>query len=254
MKAIIALLALAIAGAFAMPQIASAQATRTWVSGVGDDANPCSRTAPCKTFAGAISKTAASGEINCLDPGGFGTLTITKSISILCAPVAGGVLSFGTNGMTVNIAATDKVVLDGLDIDGAGGGINGIRMVGSGILIVRKCSIKNHTQYGIDMQAAANATLLVEDCFITGNANGGVNIAGASGANNSALLSHSSLSLNGVLGVRLGPNSSLFLTGSTIVSFGQSIDQTSGGIVISYGNNTLYPAPSTPPAVVYPLR
>ena len=50
----------------------NAQATRTWVSGVGDDVNPCSRTAPCKTFAGAISKTAAGGYINCIDPGGFG--------------------------------------------------------------------------------------------------------------------------------------------------------------------------------------
>src|ERR1700720_1935114 len=63
---------------------AQAQATRTWVSGVGDDANPCSRTAPCKTFAGAISKTAPFGEINCLDPGGFGAVTITKALSIIC--------------------------------------------------------------------------------------------------------------------------------------------------------------------------
>src|SRR5688500_8645306 len=74
---------------------ASAQATRTWVSGVGDDANPCSRTAPCKTFAGAISKTATNGEINCLDPGGFGGLTITKSIMIRCDYTEGGVLSAG---------------------------------------------------------------------------------------------------------------------------------------------------------------
>ena len=65
---------------FAAP--ASAQATRTWISGVGDDANPCSRTAPCKTFAGAISKTAEGGEINALDPGGYGAVTITKSITI----------------------------------------------------------------------------------------------------------------------------------------------------------------------------
>src|SRR5262245_18054817 len=62
--------------------VANAQASRTWVSGVGDDANPCSRTAPCKTFAGAISKTAAGGEIDILDPGGYGTVTITKSITI----------------------------------------------------------------------------------------------------------------------------------------------------------------------------
>jgi hypothetical protein len=76
-----------------------AQATRTWVSGVGDDANPCVRTAPCKTFAGAISKTADGGEINVLDPGGFGAVTITKSVSIVAQGAIGGVLVSGTNGI-----------------------------------------------------------------------------------------------------------------------------------------------------------
>src|ERR1700760_2477603 len=93
---------LAIAAGFLVPLLASApasaQATRTWVSGVGDDANPCSRTAPCKTFAGAISKTATTGEINCLDSGGFGTLTITKSITVKCQGVIGGVLASGVPG------------------------------------------------------------------------------------------------------------------------------------------------------------
>jgi hypothetical protein len=83
---------------------AAAQATRTWVSGVGDDVNPCSRTAPCKTFAGAISKTAIAGEINCLDSAGFGGVTITKSITISCEGVVGGVLVAGTNGISVNDA------------------------------------------------------------------------------------------------------------------------------------------------------
>src|ERR1017187_5167912 len=85
---------------FVMP--AAAQATRTWVSGVGDDANPCSRTAPCKTFPGAISKTAAAGEIDCLDPGGFGAVTITKSIAIVCDFTDGGLLNAGSNGVVVN--------------------------------------------------------------------------------------------------------------------------------------------------------
>src|SRR5207342_2407942 len=89
-----------------------AQATRTWVSGVGDDANPCSRTAPCKTFAGAISKTAPKGEINCLDPGGFGGVTITKSMTIRCDHVEAGVLVSGTNAITIAAAATDRVVLE----------------------------------------------------------------------------------------------------------------------------------------------
>jgi hypothetical protein len=88
---------------------ASAQATRTWVSGVGNDADPCSRTAPCKTFAGAISKTAAAGEINCLDPDGFGAVTITKAIRISCQAGTAGVLVSGTNGIAVNVLAGDFV-------------------------------------------------------------------------------------------------------------------------------------------------
>src|SRR5438270_4675782 len=108
---------------------ASAQATRTWVSGVGDDANPCSRTAPCKTFAGAISKTAASGEINCLDPGGFGAVTITKAITIACEGVTAGVVVPGTNAIIVNAGVNDNVTLRGIDINGAGTGLNGIRFL-----------------------------------------------------------------------------------------------------------------------------
>src|SRR5690349_4009812 len=93
-----------------------AQATRTWVSGVGDDANPCSRTAPCKTFAGAISKTAPAGEINCLDPGGFGAVTITKSITIDCHDIGtAGVLVSGVNGIVISAASTDQITLRNLD-------------------------------------------------------------------------------------------------------------------------------------------
>src|SRR5512142_1677847 len=109
--------------------VVSAQATRTWVSGVGDDANPCSRTAPCKTFAGAISKTAAGGEINCLDPAGYGTVTITKAITIYCEGVVGSILGSGTNGVNVNAAATDHIVLRGLDIEGAGTGLKGVNIL-----------------------------------------------------------------------------------------------------------------------------
>src|SRR5947199_6359505 len=115
--------------ALAVPSAAFGQATRTWVSGVGDDANPCSRTAPCKTFAGAISKTANGGEINCLDPGGFGGVTITKALTIKCHYTEGGVLVSGTNAIVVNAAATDRVVLKGLDINGLGTGLNGVRIL-----------------------------------------------------------------------------------------------------------------------------
>src|SRR5262245_12025976 len=110
---------------------AAAQATRTWVSGVGDDVNPCSRTAPCKTFAGAISKTATGGEINCLDPGGFGAVTITKTITISCPSTgtAGVLVSAGQNGIIVNTPANSEVLLQGLDIEGLGAGNNGVNII-----------------------------------------------------------------------------------------------------------------------------
>src|SRR5262245_13610773 len=109
-----------------------AQATRTWVSGAGNDTDPCSRTAPCKTFAGAMMKTAASGVINCLDPGGFGTVTITKSITIDCAGMPGGILaSSGTTGVNVSGAGI-VVVLRALEIDGAGSGAIGINFINGG--------------------------------------------------------------------------------------------------------------------------
>ena len=109
--------------AFTTP--AFAQATRTWVSGVGDDVNPCSRTAPCKTFAGAISKTAPGGEIDAMDDGGFGQVTITKSITIDCGGTFGSILASGVNGVNVNDSATAtpntiKVILRNLAINGAG--------------------------------------------------------------------------------------------------------------------------------------
>src|SRR5678816_2142652 len=97
----------------------NAQATRTWVSGVGDDANPCSRTAPCKTFAGAISKTATNGAINCLDSAGYGAVTITKSITIDCEDTQGSILASLVNGVIVN-SSTAHVKLRGISINGAG--------------------------------------------------------------------------------------------------------------------------------------
>ena len=125
------------------PTQASAQATRTWVSGVGDDANPCSRTAPCKTFAGAISKTATNGEINCLDSAGFGGVTITKSIIIDCHTEHGGILALNFNGVIINNSAS-TVTLRGLVINGAGGTTgNGIRILAATAVNIDDCIVEN---------------------------------------------------------------------------------------------------------------
>lgn len=129
--------------------IANAQATRTWVSGVGDDVNPCSRTAPCKTFAGAISKTATCGEISVLDPGGFGAVTITKSITINGEGTLASILAAGTSGVVVNAAATSNVYLKNIDINGACTGIDGIRFLAGNSLVVEKCRIWAFSNIGI---------------------------------------------------------------------------------------------------------
>lgn len=120
--------------------LANAQATRTWISGVGDDANPCSRTAPCKTYQGTISKTAANGEINSIDPGGFGAVTITKSITLDGGPFMAGILVSGTNGIIIN-AAGAQVTLRNLTIDGLTTGLNGIRILNAGAVFIENCQI-----------------------------------------------------------------------------------------------------------------
>ena len=151
---------------------ASAQATRTWVSGVGDDMNPCSRTAPCKTFAGAISKTAAGGEISVLDPGGFGAVTIVKSITINGDGSLGGILASLTNGIIINAGVNDKIVLRNLAINGAGNGLSGIRYLAGKHVTVENCSISGFTGRGIDVALAATGTLTVKDTRINNTATG----------------------------------------------------------------------------------
>lgn len=160
--------------------MAQAQATRTWVSGVGDDANPCSRTAPCKTFAGAISKTATAGEISVLDPGGFGAVTITKSITINGDGTLAGVLASLTTGVIVNNSAAE-VTLRNLSINGAGNGVDGIRALAVATLHVDNCQISRFTGDGIEMQlSGANAGRLdVKNTTITECATTGILIGGS---------------------------------------------------------------------------
>lgn len=161
-------LAMALAVLFTLSATpALAQATRTWVSGVGDDVNPCSRTAPCKTFAGAISKTAAGGEINIIDNGAYGTLTITKAITIRAGGGQAGVLASGTTGFNINAGANDVIVLDGIDIEGGTTGVTGINFIAGKALLVIDCTIRNFTNNGINMTASGGAALHVSDTIIS---------------------------------------------------------------------------------------
>jgi hypothetical protein len=157
---------------------AEAQATRTWVSGVGDDANPCSRTAPCKTFAGAISKTAAAGEINVLDPGGYGAVTITKSISIYNDGVGeAGVLVSGTNGIVIAAGPADVVNLRGLVINGLNSSLNGIQIQSAWRVNIQNCVIQEFGNggsglAGINIAPTANVAVKVQDSTVISNSAG----------------------------------------------------------------------------------
>lgn len=162
---------------------ASAQATRTWVSGVGDDVNPCSRTAPCKTFAGAISKTAAGGEINCLDPGGWGAVTITKAMTIDCTQFPGSILNAGGTGIVINAGVNDNITLRGLEISAGTGvstGTNGVRFIAGLSLTMEKVIIRNNgatNGTGILFQPPGLGRLILDDVtIINNNGAGGIGI------------------------------------------------------------------------------
>ncbi len=257
----------AIAAGFVIPLMASApahaQATRTWVSGVGDDANPCSRTAPCKTFAGAESKTATGGIINCIDSGGFGGVTIIKSITIDCTPFLGGVLAGPTNAINVNIAG-GTVILRGLDIEGAPGtGLVGVNVIAAAAVHIQKCFIyqfQGGNASGVRIvSTSGNPKVMITDTYIhdngTGGTGGGV-ISVGTGGNPFVTLNNVRIN-NNAQGVannsfsRMRISNSLF-SGNTVgieadagaqVSFGNSDLNFNGtavsGATTSFGNNRL---------------
>ncbi|MEA2985624.1 MAG: hypothetical protein QOD94_1878 [Alphaproteobacteria bacterium] len=173
-----------------------AQASRTWVSGVGNDVNPCSRAAPCQTFAGAISKTFINGQINCLDPGAFGAVTITKSITIDCHEMFAGVLASGTTGIIINIAAgvandplrsvrIRNLIIDGMGSSGTVGtrtGIRGINILAANSVFIEDTLIRNFTQQGILDQRSTGGDLFINNTTVQHNAGAGIAIAPSSGA------------------------------------------------------------------------
>ena len=187
---------------------AFAQASRTWVSGVGDDANPCSRTAPCKTFAGAISKTAAGGEISCLDPAGFGAVTINKALTISCPYTEGGVLAAG-NGIVVNAGSADVIYLRGLDIFGVTPPTNGVRFIAGGALHIENCTIRRFNgtnSFGVSFDPSTPAKLFITDTTIAENGSagtgGGIEIKPVAGGSVQAVIRNTRVRNNAKDGIK----------------------------------------------------
>jgi hypothetical protein len=259
----------------AWPAGAFAQATRTWVSGVGDDANPCSRTFPCKTFAGAISKTAAGGEIDALDPGGFGALTITKAITIDGGggQVASTLVS-GTNAIVVAAGASDRVILRNLRFQGLGSGLDGIKVLSAKSVEIENCDISGFTTNGVEVATSAANTTTIDNSRITDNpGNGVLNNGTAGSASDWTNVTNSQITDNGGNGMQTGTGGSnvlltdiinddinnnggttgigVYSDGPATVSvigrdmiaangFGLETDQTNGGSIISFKDNEVF--------------
>ena len=239
-------LALLIVAALALPTVPlAAQATRTFVSGVGNDADPCSRTAPCKTFSGALGKTAAGGEINCLDPGGYGALTITKSITIDCTGTYGSALSSSVTGFTIN-AAGISVILRGISINGAPPtlpGTHGIRFLQGSSLLVENVTIQGFTAaspngFGISMVPSTAAELVVTNTTIANNgtasAGGGINIQ-PTGAGGSARVSLRDVRIvnNRINGIRVDTTGNTSPTGILLMVDNVLLSGNSTGINVN---------------------
>ncbi len=257
---------------FAVTSLAQAQATRTWVSGVGDDANPCSRTAPCKTFAGAISKTADGGEIDCVDSGGFGTVTITKSITIDGAGVLAGILAAGTNGVNVNDSGsgapqTKIVRLRNLSINGAGTGINGVNITSARAVYIESCVITGFkasnatTSDGIEINFTAGSgtfNVSVKDTIIENNSGDGIrqsttvgtlncyydnlviagNLKGLEALGGTGNLSRSVVDNNSTEGVSVANGAVVNASSNQVTSNGNGFNAIAG--TIRLGNNNIF--------------
>jgi hypothetical protein len=263
-----------IVAAFAWTEPGHAQATRTWVSGTGDDANPCSRTAPCKTFAGAISKTSGPGEIDCLDPGGFGAVTITKPITIDCENMSnGGVLVAGTNGIVIALSTAGTVNLIGLDFDGLGpganAGLNGVNVISSAAtnVLIRNCKIygftSSTTSAGIAVSSsAAGTSVVVDDVVITTNSigiavtptasaniavrqstimnnNTGINVQPSGSTHGGATIETSTIDFNPGSGVKVNGSGAVAILSSDVISGNGTGVTVTAGTAYTLKNNTI---------------
>jgi hypothetical protein len=218
-----------------------AQASRTWVSGVGDDVNPCSRTAPCKTFAGTISKTAAKGEINVLDPGGYGPVTITKSISIIGNNFpAGMTVSGGVTGININAGPADVINLRGLQINGVSTGGNGIKITSAGSVNISDSAIYGFTaasSSAIAIVPPVNpVNVTISDTLITQN-NQGILAAPKGTATATVLLDNVQADNIDGPAIRANRNAVIRVSDSVVTNSNRGLFQGGNGQIISAGNN-----------------
>lgn len=234
---------LAAFAAFALLAVApsaSAQATRAWVSGVGDDANPGSRTAPCRTFAGVMSKTAEKGVISVLDPGGFGTITITKSITIDGGGAEGGILGTSTNGIVINAEADDVIILRNLQIEGVGTGLTGLIVLNAGAVYLENCRIQGFANGIVETTSATTGTqIFLRDTFIHECSGNGISLGPVDGAASVLFMDRSRIQGCGT-GLSVATRARAILNESTVAfNVADGLKKVGSGLIQSYKNNRI---------------
>lgn len=235
---------------------------RSWVSGVGSDNNPCSRTAPCQTFGYALASTAPGGEIDCLDPGDFGSLYINHAISIICNPASnGGVLwTLGDAAVAVQAGPTDRVVLQGLDLEGAGQGAGGVAVISGLDVYIIRCTIRDFSNYGVqvgvpvpDTTTVTPTCVFIMDSFIE-NDNIGVNVQGVynvKGVNTTYVAAISNTAIDGNTGASVQVSSGLIgLVRSILSNDGPGMSIRAGGSIVSYRPGNIISGSTLPTSTV----
>jgi hypothetical protein len=228
---------------------AGAQATRTWISGVGDDANPCSRTAACKTIAGAISKTATGGEINGLDPGGYGAVTVTKPITIdFSATGSGGVLNTGSNGIMVQAPDTADVILRNLDIYGgaalapgacAYAGLAGVRVTGGKTIRIENSTIASQTTGVQIVPTAGDVDVFVNRTDISNTCAYGIQVA-PTGGHAARVTVRDSTITNAGTAISANAGAHVWLTDTTIFDNAVGLETLNGGVIDAFAGNQIF--------------
>lgn len=233
---------LALGAGVALPQAAQAQALRTWVSALGDDAAACSRAAPCRSLAGAFAKTAAGGEIDVLDTGSFGAVVITRAVTVRATGVTAAVQATSGAAITVAAGAGDLVVLDGLALEGVGSGSAGVQVVSGSNVVVMRSTITRFAS-GVDIGGGLAMRVTVEECRLAGNGVGvavGANVgAGAAGMGKAKLLFNIMVG-NAEAGIRVnGAGNDALLSGNQVLGSAKALDLQNGGSATSFGDNVL---------------
>ena len=168
---------------------AQAQSPRTFVSAAGSDSNPCSFAAPCRHFQAAVNATSAGGEVDALDPAGYGPIIISRAVTIegqgwsYIAPPA------NSPAITINaVGATDKISIHGVSLNGVGitGSTTGIQFNSGGSLKVRDCVIQNFSGDGIDFKPTAAGDLFVSNTVVSDNGDTGIAVFPAGNNNTTA--------------------------------------------------------------------